>query len=140
MLAEAQRETEFSYDTSPRSSPQFANVAIQLAMVLHEQGSTDDGISILQQLTETQPQNDVLYSAQGYLLQKLGRYTEARDVLLQGLSVANGTATEIHYNLGLIYIELGEFDEATKHAKIAYDNGFPLQGLRAKLKRGGHPL
>jgi Flp pilus assembly protein TadD len=44
---------------------------------------------------------------------------------------------EVHYNLGLLYVERREFHLAKLHAKKAYDLGFPLPGLRNKLIRAG---
>lgn len=43
----------------------------------------------------------------------------------------------VHYNLGLAYIELGKYDEALASAQRAYALGFPLPGLRDKLQRAG---
>ena len=42
---------------------------------------------------------------------------------------------EIHYNLGLLYVDMDRIADAEKHAKIAYDNGFPLDGLKNKIQR-----
>lgn len=42
---------------------------------------------------------------------------------------------EIHYNLGLLYIDMKMLKEAQTQAKIAYDSGYPLQGLRNKIAR-----
>ena len=43
----------------------------------------------------------------------------------------------VYYNLGLAYFDLSDFDEALKYARKAYALGFPLPGLRDKLKRTG---
>jgi tetratricopeptide (TPR) repeat protein len=45
-----------------------------------------------------------------------------------------------HYNLGLLRIELKDFDKAQKHASIAYGYGYPLPGLRDKLKAAGYDV
>lgn len=49
-----------------------------------------------------------------------------------------GSTALIHYNLGLAYFEIGDFSAAVSEAKRAYELGFPLPGLRDKLKRAGH--
>jgi hypothetical protein len=41
------------------------------------------------------------------------------------------------YNIGLTYFDVGEFDKALVSAHRAYGGGFPLPGLRNKLKRAG---
>ena len=44
---------------------------------------------------------------------------------------------EAHYNLGLVYAERGQYEEARQQAKIAYDGGYPLPGLRRILEKSG---
>lgn len=41
------------------------------------------------------------------------------------------------YNIGLMKLEAGDSKAALKYARMAYDLGFPLPGLRNKLKRAG---
>ena len=48
-----------------------------------------------------------------------------------------GKSAEIHYNLGLIYLELGDADRALEQAHAAYALGYPLPGLRNRLQRMG---
>jgi Flp pilus assembly protein TadD len=43
--------------------------------------------------------------------------------------------TEAHYNIGLLLVKLGRFDEARAHAEKAYAAGYPLDGLRRQLIR-----
>jgi Flp pilus assembly protein TadD len=42
---------------------------------------------------------------------------------------------QINYNQGLMYFEKGDHENAAKYARIAYDRGFPMEGLRNKLKK-----
>jgi tetratricopeptide (TPR) repeat protein len=44
---------------------------------------------------------------------------------------------EPHYNLGLLYAKSGNYGPAMEEARIAYAKGYPLQGLRKKLKAAG---
>ena len=48
-----------------------------------------------------------------------------------------GDNANVHYNLGLAFFELKQFDSSLKSAHRAYALGFPLPGLRDKLKRIG---
>ena len=60
-----------------------------------------------------------------------------KEVALEHLSVARdaaGANPQVHYNLGLIYFQVGEYEEAIRSARIAYDGGISLPGLRDKLK------
>jgi tetratricopeptide (TPR) repeat protein len=44
---------------------------------------------------------------------------------------------EVHYNLGLLYADQKKYDQALTHAKHAYAKGYPLAGLRNRLKKAG---
>ncbi len=46
-------------------------------------------------------------------------------------------AIEAHYSLGLLYVEMEDFEPARQHAWKAYSLGYPLPGLRNALKRRG---
>lgn len=62
----------------------------------------------------------------------------ARDQALQQLAVAREHAKDnpfSHYNLGLVYFELKEFDLALKQAHAARKLGFPREELAEMLKR-----
>lgn len=62
------------------------------------------------------------------------------DRALQNYKIAldlNDENAEVHYNLGLLYIELGNLEKAQEHAIDAYRLGFPLPGLRRKLLEAG---
>lgn len=59
---------------------------------------------------------------------------------LEHLRVAQETAGDnanLHYNLGLVYTDLGQFDKALEHAHKAYRLGFSLPGLKMKLQKAG---
>ncbi len=43
----------------------------------------------------------------------------------------------INYNLGLLYVKKKDYEQARTHAKKAYDQGFPLPGLRNQLIQAG---
>jgi tetratricopeptide (TPR) repeat protein len=45
---------------------------------------------------------------------------------------------ELHYNLGLLLVDLKDYEGAWEHAAIAYRGGYPLPGLRNKLQAAGH--
>ena len=44
---------------------------------------------------------------------------------------------EVYYNLGLLYVDLDDFEQARASAEKAYGLGYPLPGLRRKLERLG---
>jgi tetratricopeptide (TPR) repeat protein len=67
---------------------------------------------------------------------KLKKYDVAKGHYLQAIAL-NPAAAEAHYNLGLLLVTMGQLKDALKHAHAAYALGFPLPGLREKLKRKG---
>lgn len=62
------------------------------------------------------------------------------ELALEHLEVAEKNAIDnanVHYNLGLVYFDLGKYDQALRHAHAAYKLGFDLPGLRTKLEKAG---
>lgn len=45
---------------------------------------------------------------------------------------------QTHYNLGLLLVDMEQFDRAKNHAQIVYDQNFPLPGLKNKLAAAGY--
>lgn len=59
---------------------------------------------------------------------------------LEQLDAASRMAPEqatIQYNLGLMYVKKKDYEKASAHAQKAYALGFPLPGLKNKLKAAG---
>ncbi len=75
----------------------------------------------------------VLYADE---LLKQGKGSDAREQLAVAEQNAGESATT-HYNLGLVYLDLKDFDRSVEHAKKAYAYGAPLPGLRNKLAEAG---
>ena len=72
----------------------------------------------------------------GLFLMQSGR---AKDAIAK-LEAARELDTQnanVHYNLGLAYADLKQYDKALASAHRAYGAGFPLPGLKNKLKRAG---
>ena len=134
-LKTAIEETRWTMKRSNEHSPMFPTMLIQPAMIMYEQGELHDAIQLLQGGLSNHPQSDILYSAIGTLQWRLGELRKAKETLLQGFEAVDGKSAEINYNLGLILVELGELDEAVKHAKLAYELDYPLPGLRSKLQK-----
>lgn len=73
-----------------------------------------------------------------YLVKRGDRQAAARelDTAREGLQTSGGDQN-LNYNLGLAYFDLADYEKALQQAKLAYSLGFPLPGLREKLKRAG---
>jgi tetratricopeptide (TPR) repeat protein len=82
------------------------------------------------------PQDAIAKGLYGVYLLKIGKRKQA----LEELTTANELRPDdrnIHYNLGLLYFDEKDYDKAKQHAKRAYELGFPLEGLKKKLKTAG---
>lgn len=72
----------------------------------------------------------------GIYLIRTGKAREAIPKLESALELSDNDANTL-YNLGLAYFDLKEFDKSLELAHRAYALGFPLPGLRDKLRRAG---
>ena len=69
-------------------------------------------------------------------LAKGGHLKEAKDQLHAASVYAKDNAIS-HYNIGLIYFELKDYDHALEQAQLANDEGYPRPELRDMLKGVG---
>jgi tetratricopeptide (TPR) repeat protein len=72
----------------------------------------------------------------GIYLQRKGKPKDAVEHLLVAEQFAGDNANLL-YNIGLVYVDLGDYNKALTYAHRAYAAGFPLEGLKNRLKRAG---
>ena len=72
----------------------------------------------------------------GVYLARLGKYNDAAKEFETAASLGDDSGN-LHYNLGLAYFELGDYEKSIMHAKKAYDLGFNFPGLKEKLSKAG---
>ena len=82
------------------------------------------------------PKDATTYMLYGIYLQKAGKAAMAKEQYQAALAI-DPDNIEANYNYGLLLVTLKEYEAARKHAKNAYDAGFPLPGLRNQLTRAG---
>ncbi|HNP37825.1 MAG TPA: hypothetical protein PKK10_18435 [Woeseiaceae bacterium] len=80
------------------------------------------------------PYDGVVNLIYGIYLHKKKQYPQAEQQYLAAIPKMETTA-EVHYNLGLLYLDMGRIDDAGEQAELAYAQGYPLPGLRMKLAR-----
>lgn len=83
-----------------------------------------------------QPDDTTVKMLFGSYLVRSGKPKEGIQKLEASLELS-GDDTNVLYNLGLAYFELKDFDRSLELAHRAYEAGFPLPGLRNKLKKAG---
>ena len=83
------------------------------------------------------PKDGMVRMIHGLYLSKHGDYERAVTRYEEALELMP-KAAEVYYNLGLAEFKLEDYPQAREHAKKAYELGYPLPGLKNKLKRLGH--
>jgi Flp pilus assembly protein TadD len=139
-LRTATSETTFTLTRLPPDTPMIVPVTTNLALIKYAEGKFDEAIELLERVAAQKPEEPMTYSALATLYRERKRLDLARDVLLRGDKMVEGRSAEIQYNLGLVLLELGDIEEAQIAARKAYELGYPLPGLRNKLKRMGHSI
>lgn len=139
LLQRVLRENSFALDRLPFDNPMRARIAahngITQALLRDFEAAEkefDDAINGC-------PTCTVGYYSKAQYLQDEKKLAEAREVLEKGVSATDGAA-ELHYFLGLILVDLKDFDSAQKHAQLAYEKGYPLPGLRKRLADAGYKI
>lgn len=72
----------------------------------------------------------------GIFYHRHGKPEKAVDCYLEALE-RDPALAEAHYNLGLAYLKLKQYEEANQAAQKAYALGYPLPGLRRRLEEAG---
>ena len=90
----------------------------------------------LQRALAFKPDDGVVHMLFGIYLHRKHKYKMALDQYLAAEKLEPKSA-ELHYNLGLLYFDLKEYNEAAAQARQAYAKGYPLPGLKRKLDRVG---
>ncbi|MBC7584821.1 MAG: tetratricopeptide repeat protein [Tardiphaga sp.] len=82
------------------------------------------------------PNDDGVYAVYGTFLYKKGDVTGAVKEFQRALEIKDDNAPA-NYNLGLIYLQKKQYDEALKYAKKAYALDYPVPGLKNALVAAG---
>lgn len=83
---------------------------------------------------EFRPTDARLHLIYGVYLHQTKRLADAEQQYLKAESIGGGDA-EVYYNLGLLMVDMGNLKRAQQYADKAYAMGYPLPGLRNKLRR-----
>jgi hypothetical protein len=90
----------------------------------------------LERAERFRPNDQMAKALHGIYLARKGKKQEALEKLDAALALGV-PSPNTDYNVGLAYFDLGEFDKALVSAHRAYGGGFPLPGLKNKMKRAG---
>lgn len=96
-------------------------------------GAQYSGDCYFERAIHFRPEDSRVQLVYGIYLDKRGNQAGAIERFRRAVELSPDSA-EAHYNLGLLLFKSGEYVSAREHAQIAYDLGFPLQGLKRRLK------
>lgn len=89
-----------------------------------------------QRALQFKPNDGVVHMLFGIYLYGSAEMEQAMERLQQAVKIMP-TSAEAHYNLGLVSIEVKDYQAARDHAHEAYRLGYPLLGLKEKLQKLG---
>ena len=96
-------------------------------------GRFADAESVLLQVITEFPKSEAPYTALYFVYRQSGDKNAGLATLLKGNAAVKGRSAQIHYFLGLIYLDRDDITGAKKHAAKAYALKHPLPGLRNRL-------
>ena len=82
------------------------------------------------------PSDGLVRMIYGNYLLKAGQIDKATEQLKEAVNLQPENPN-INYNLGLLYAQKKDYEQAKIYAKKAYELGFPLPGLKNKLMEAG---
>lgn len=80
------------------------------------------------------PDDPILYYIFGLYLHQKGDLERSLKAYRDAEKLGADSA-EFHYNMGLLLVDVEDYDAARLHARQAYSKGAPFPGLQNKLKR-----
>ena len=94
----------------------------------------------LERATEFKADDAIVYMIYGIYLHGLDRLPDAEQKYQKAEELFEQPSAELFYNMGLLYVDMANYEAASRYARRAYDLGYQLPGLRQMLARRGHPL
>jgi tetratricopeptide (TPR) repeat protein len=130
----------YTKQRTPAENPMYAALAYNTGLAYQELGSMAEAEAAFSEAIQTHPESPVGYQGKALLYRQQRRYSDARDVLEKADVATEGKSPEVHYFLGLVLLDLKDYEGARSHAERAYELGYPLPGLARKLASVGFPL
>ncbi len=114
------------FPNHPVALTQIGNLSIQMENPKRAEKYFDNAIRLF-------PHEANTYALQGVFLHNQGHFDKAIESYEKALKL-NDTPLEFHYNLGLALFATEDYQASLEHAQKAYQHGYPLPGLKEKLK------
>jgi predicted Zn-dependent protease len=130
-------EMEYTQNQMETNAPLFSYVHSYLGTAYYRAGKRATAMRMWSLGISTQPQHRECYLAMAEALLSEHKPQEALDVLLKFDEVKDTEYADVEHFIAQTYFDLKNYDEAKAHVEKAYALGYPVFGLRDKLKRIG---
>ncbi|MCF6353717.1 MAG: hypothetical protein L3J26_01215 [Candidatus Polarisedimenticolaceae bacterium] len=137
LLTRALGEFNYTAIRIQENHPLWSEIYANVGLVNWELGHHEKAFSALNTGIRVQPESPSAYLAMAQLFFKEKKLGKAVDILKRAKAKIGDKSVELSYFLGLAYFETGQMEKAKEEAKKAYEGGYPLLGLKNKLKRKG---
>lgn len=138
--ADAINEYMYFIARTPPTHPLYAEAAVRICLAKDSSDATAEGLDFCDRAITAQPTNPIGYTAKATVHRRHKSYVEALAVLDVGDQKTGSQSAEIRYFLGLTCLDLRDYRMALEYARSAYALGYPLPGLRNRLKAAGYEL
>lgn len=135
LMKQAADEINYSYSRTEKRAPLYSVVTAYYGVALYHSGNRERAFDIWKEGIATQPARPESYVAMAEALRSERKMKEALELLLRFDKAKKQPSAEAEYFLGHTYFDLELYDDAKRHADKAYQLGYPLPGLRNKLRR-----
>ena len=135
--AGAVQEFTYSQTRMEMDSPSYSYVNAYLGRALYRSGKRSYAMKVWAEAISVQPQGRDSYLAMAEALLSERRPQDALEVLQKFDQVKDVEYADAEHFMAQAYFELKRYDEAKLHLDKAYSLGYPVFGLREKLKRVG---
>ncbi len=107
-----------SIEAGIKANPDDATLHVRLGHLLLKKGNLDEAKRSFDEALKLNPRSHAAMTGEGIVLARQGKLREAEKVLKEAL-IQNPDPVRTHYELGLVYEKLGEFDKAIAEYKAA---------------------
>lgn len=127
--------TLLMFPNHPRALTAISKLALR-EKTLRPHGSRFSSLCFFDRAIRFKPRDGAVRAVYSNYLLKLGKTDEALGQLKEAINLQPENPT-FNYNLGLLYVQKKDYEQAKTYAKKAYGLGFPLPGLKNKLMEAG---
>ncbi len=137
-VSRAVDEATYSLGRTPGDHPVAHKLKMVMARADYSAGNTERALARMEEIVREAPEMAEGYAVLSTYLYREKKFDRAREVLEQGLTTVEEPTAEMHYFLGLVLLRQKAYVEARVQAEEAYRLGYPLPGLKRRLKSLGY--